>query len=78
MVDVMILKKFKCGESGQYGLTCTPFGLRNADQSFQCFMDEVLEGLEDCLVCVDDMLIWRKSLKEHELHLHEVLSRMAS
>ena len=23
MVEVMILKKFKCGESGQYGLTCT-------------------------------------------------------
>ena len=54
-----------------------PFGLRNVGQSFQRFMDEVLEGLEYCFVYVDDMLIGSKSLEEHEHHLREVLSRMA-
>ena len=55
-----------------------PFGLRNAGQSFQRFMDEVLEGLEYCFVYVDDMLIGSKSLEEQEHHLSEVRSRMRS
>ena len=54
-----------------------PFGLWNAGQSFQRFMDEVLEGLDYCFVYGDDVLIWSKSLEEHEQHLREVLSRMA-
>ena len=39
-------------------------GLRNAGQTFQCFMDEVLEGLEYCFVYVDDVLIGSKSQEE--------------
>ena len=54
-----------------------PFGLRNAGQSFQRFMDRVLAGLDYCFVYVDDVLIGSKSLEEHEQHLREVLSRMA-
>ena len=33
---------------GLYEFLRIPFGLRNAGQSFQSFMDEVLEGL-DCI-----------------------------
>ena len=40
-----------------------PFGLRNVGQSFQCFIDKVLEGLEYCFVYVDDVLIGSKSLE---------------
>ena len=54
-----------------------PFGLQNAGQSFQCFMDEVLDGLDFCFVYVDDVLIGSKSPEEHVLHLREVLSRLA-
>ena len=54
-----------------------PFGLWNAGQSFQRFMDRVLSGLDYCFVYVDDVLIGSKSLEEHEQHLREVLSRMA-
>ena len=53
-----------------------PFGLRNAGQTFQRFMDEVLEGLEYCFIYVDDMLIKSKSQEEHMQHLLEVLSRL--
>ena len=42
-----------------------PFGLRNAGQGFQRFMDKVLEGLDYCFIYVDDLLIGRKSLEEH-------------
>ena len=54
-----------------------PFGLRNAGQSFQRFMNKVLEGLDYCFVYVEDVLIGSKSLEEHMQHLREVLSRMA-
>ena len=54
-----------------------PFGLRNAGQSFQRFMNKVLEGLDYCFIYVDDVLIGSKSLEEHMQHLREVLSRMA-
>ena len=54
----------------------TPFGLWNAGQTFQHFMDEVLEGLEFCFIYVNDMLIGSKSQEEHEQHLREVLSRL--
>ena len=62
---------------GLWEFICMPFGLRNVCQSFQCFMDEVLEGLEYCFIYVGDMLIGSKSQEEHEHHLREVLSRMA-
>ena len=52
------------------------FGLRNVGQTFQRFMDEVLEGLEYCFVYVDDVLIGSKSQEEHMQHLREVLSRL--
>ena len=42
-----------------------PFGLRSAGQSFQCFMDEVLEGLDYCFVYVDDVLIRSRTPEEH-------------
>ena len=35
MVDVMILKKIKCGESGQYGLTCT-LSTRTRESFWNC------------------------------------------
>ena len=54
-----------------------PFGLRNSGQSFQRFMDEVLDGLDFCFVYADDVLIGSKSLEEHVLHVREVLTRLA-
>ena len=52
------------------------FGLRNAGQSFQRMMDEVLDGLDFCFVYVDDVLIGSKSEEEHVQHIREVLSRL--
>ena len=53
-----------------------PFGLRNAGQTFQRLMDEVLAGLDYCFVYLDDVLVASKTEDEHEQHLEEVLSRL--
>ena len=53
-----------------------PFGLRNAAQTFQRFMDKVLRGLHFCYVYIDDLLIASSSPEEHLRHLWLVLERL--
>jgi hypothetical protein len=38
------------------------FGLRNAAQTFQRFMDDVLQGLDFCFAYLDDILVFSRSL----------------
>jgi hypothetical protein len=45
------------------------FGQRNAAQTFQRFMEEVLRGLVFCFAFLDDVLVYSRSLEEHERHL---------
>ena len=52
-----------------------PFGLRNAAQTFQRFIDQVLQGLHFCYAYIDD-LIASTSPEEHKLHLRLVLERL--
>ena len=54
-----------------------PFGLRNAAQSFQRFMDRVLRGLPFCYVYIDDLLVASTSMGEHRCHLRQVLERLS-
>ena len=42
---------------GLLEFVCTPFGLRNAAQTFQRFIDEVFRGLDFCFGYIDDILI---------------------
>lgn len=52
------------------------FGLRNAAQTFQRFMDEVLRDLDFCFTYIDDILIASSSLEEHLRHLEILFSRL--
>ena len=55
-----------------------PFGLRNAAQAFQRFMDQVCCGLEDFLfVYIDDILVASSDAKEHRRHLRLLFRRLA-
>ena len=54
-----------------------PFGLRNAAQTFQRFMDQVLRGLDFVHVYIDDVLIASNTLEEHMKHLHAVFNRLS-
>lgn len=53
------------------------FGLRNAAQTFQRFIDEVLQGLGDFTYgYCDDILVFSPSEESHKDHLRQVLSRL--
>lgn len=57
---------------GLFEFTRMPFGLRNAGQTFQRFIDEVLHGLSFAYAYIDDVLIASKDTVEHKNHLHQV------
>jgi hypothetical protein len=52
------------------------FGLRNAAQTFQLFMDDSLRGLEFCFAYLDDILVFSRSLEEHEQHLRALFTQL--
>ena len=53
-----------------------PFGLRNAAQTFQRFIDEVTRGLEFCFSYIDDLLIASPDEETHRQHLQQVFTRL--
>lgn len=61
---------------GLYGFTRMPFGFRNAAQSFQRLMDEVVRVLPFIFVYIDDMLIASASEEEHKVHLRQLFVRL--
>lgn len=52
------------------------FGLRNAGQTFQRFIDEVVMGLDFCFPYIDDILIFSKDADQHKLHLRTLFQRL--
>lgn len=61
---------------GLFEFNRMPFGLRNAAQSFQRFIDTVLRGLKFCHVYIDDLLVASKDEEEHRQHLEEIFKRL--
>lgn len=61
---------------GLFEFSRMPFGLRNAAQTFQRFIDTVLRGLKYCHGYIDDILVASKDEDEHRLHLEEIFQRL--
>ena len=53
-----------------------PFGLRNAAQTFQRFIDQVCQGLDNTYAYLDDILVASSTPEEHEQHLRAVFERL--
>ena len=53
-----------------------PFGLRNAAQTFQRFMNEVCFGLDFVFAYIDDLLIASKTEEQHKEHLEFLFKRL--
>lgn len=62
---------------GLFEYAFMPFGLRNAGQTFQRYIHQVLSGLEFCIPYFDDILIASGNLHEHKQHLVQVFDRLA-
>jgi hypothetical protein len=52
------------------------FGLRNAAQTFQRFMDEILRGFDVCFAYLEDILVFFYSLEEHDQHLPTLFNQL--
>lgn len=61
---------------GMYEFPYMSFGLRNAAQTFQRFIDEVLRDLKFCYAYIDDILVASSSIEEHEDHLRILFERL--
>ena len=61
---------------GLFEYTRMPFGLKNAAQTFQRFIDEVVRGLPFCFAYIDDLLIASPDADSHHTHLSQLFTRL--
>lgn len=61
---------------GMFEFPFMSFGLRNAAQTFQRFIDEVLRGLNYCYAYIDDILVASTTPEEHCEHLRELFEKL--
>lgn len=57
-----------------------PFGLKRFLATFHRLMSTVLSALQSlkCLVCLDDIVVFRETLKVHNDNLREVFARLST
>ena len=63
---------------GTFEFLRMPFGLKNAGQTFQWMMDEILSDLDYLFVYMDDVLVASRSMEEHIEHFRELFRRLAA
>lgn len=63
---------------GMFEFPYMTFGLRNAAQTFQRFVDEMMRGLDFVYCYLDDFVIFSRDEAQHEDHLRQVFSRLQS
>ena len=61
---------------GLFKFLAMPFGLRNAAQTFQRFIRQVLQNLDFVYAYIDDILIASRNHAQHEQHLRLVCERL--
>ena len=69
---------FTVGPLGFYECVHMPFGLTNAPATFQCLMESCLGDyhLKNCIIYLDDIIIFSKTPKEHISRLHKVFQKL--
>ena len=64
--------------NGHFEFNVMPFGLTNAPATFQRLMECILAGLtsHECLIYLDDIIVFSRSFPEHLTRLRKVLLRL--
>lgn len=62
---------------GMFEFPFMTFGLRNAAQTFQRFIDEALKDFDFCYGYIDDILVYSSSETQHRQHLSQIFKRLA-
>lgn len=72
------LTSFTC-RYGQFEYLVMPFGLCNAPSTFQAYINQSLTGLIDqcCSAYIDDVLVYSRTLEEHEAAVEKVFERLS-
>lgn len=66
-------------EWGKFQFTVMPFGLRNAQATFQCLMDVVLHDIFDFARCyIDDICVFSDTWTNHLDHLRQMFQKLKS
>ena len=65
-------------KEGQWEYKRLPFGLKTAPATFQRMMNVVLSGLRGsrCFVFLDDIVVYAKSLADHDAKIRQVFDRL--
>ena len=61
---------------GLFEFLCMPFGLKNAAQTFQRFMDSILQDLDYIFCYLDDILVASCNKEDHKQHLNVLFDRL--
>ena len=60
---------------GRFRFVRMPFGLRMSQEIFQFTIDETYRNCDGAIGIADDITVYGKNDKEHDLHLHETMER---
>ena len=76
--DCEVLTTFTIAPLGFYECNRMPFRLTNAPATFQCLMQSCLGNLhlQNCIICLDDIIIFSRTLKEHLVRLRAVFEQL--